>query len=64
MNQRLVHDCSVAMAQAILKLLGPAVPEEERRDAFDEFYCVCKAGIEAYEIQLNRMQRRLSPTKN
>ena len=32
--------------------------------AFDEFYVIAKAGIEAFCIQENRMLQRLNPTKN
>lgn len=64
MNQRKIHDVSVAMAQALLDLMQPHLPYVERLKAIGDFYCVCKAGIEAYEIQLNRMRHRLKPLEN
>jgi hypothetical protein len=64
MNSRLIHDAAFAMACALADLLDPALPEEERQDAREMFYHVCKAGLEAYELQLNRMQQRLRPTSN
>jgi hypothetical protein len=64
MNQRLLHDAAVAMAQALLDIVKPCLREEERLDAFSEFYIVCKAGVEAYEIQKSRMLTRLNPTRN
>ena len=64
MNQRLLHDAAVAMSQALLDLMRPHLPYEERLKAIGEFYCVCKAGIESYAIMNDRMVTRLNPTKN
>jgi hypothetical protein len=61
---RLIHDAAFAMAKALLDITSPCLREEEQRDAFREFYCVCKAGLEAYEVQTSRMQRRLQPGNN
>jgi hypothetical protein len=61
---RLTHDVAIAMAKALLDVIAPALREEEQRDAFSEFYEICKAGIEAYEVQVCRMQKRLDPTRN
>jgi hypothetical protein len=63
-NQRLVHDAAVAMAHALLDLVVPLLREEEKLTAFNEFYVVCKAGIDAYELQVDRMHKRLNPTRN
>jgi hypothetical protein len=64
MNQRLCHDAAFAMAKTLLDIVGPCIREEEQRDAFDEFYRVCLAGIEAYETHVARMESRLHPSKN
>jgi hypothetical protein len=61
MNERLVHDAAMAMVQALIDQVGLPV---EGRPTVAEFYRICKAGIEAYEIGLNRMQRRLKPLDN
>ncbi len=63
-NHRLVHDAAFAMALAILDVVSPLLREEERKDAFDEFFRVCQAGIEAYGIQANRMSERMRPSRN
>jgi hypothetical protein len=63
-NQRLIHDAAMAMAQASLDIVVPCLLEMERSDAINEFYAVCKAGIEAYEIQRNRILMRMNPTRN
>jgi hypothetical protein len=64
MNQRLIHDVAMAMAVAILELVEGCIRPEEQRDAFEEFYCACKAGLENYEMQRAGMTQRLYPTKN
>jgi hypothetical protein len=64
MNQRLVHDCALATAHALLKIVEPSLREADRLDALSEFYMACKAGIEAYCIQNERMLARLNPTRN
>jgi hypothetical protein len=64
MHTRLQHDAAEAMAHALLDLVKPCLREEEFRDAFDEFYAVCRARIEAYELQIDRMRRRLNPMKD
>jgi hypothetical protein len=64
MNQGLMHDTALAMAQAILDLVKPCLREEERLEAFSEFYIACKAGLEAFCIQQDRMRQRFSPNNN
>ena len=64
MNQRLIHDTVFAMAQALVDRLGACTREDERQDAKDEFYCVCKAGLEAFCLHQDRLRRRLRPTQN
>jgi hypothetical protein len=54
----------MAMAQAILDVVASCVHPSCHRDAFDEFVAICKAGVEAYEIQRERMQQRLKPSEN
>jgi hypothetical protein len=63
-NERLIHDAAVSMSQAILDTVQPCLRQEERLDALSEFYVICKAGIEAFCIQQERMRVRLNPTKN
>ena len=52
------------MSQAILDIMQSHLPYEERLKAVGEFYCVCKAGIESYEIMNKRMMTRLEPLNN
>ncbi len=64
MNERLKHDCAMAMAKALLDMVAHNYREDEHRDVFEAFYTACKAGIEAYAINDDRMQRRLRPLNN
>ena len=63
-SQRLQHDAAVAIAKACLDVVASCVHPSCHKDAWDEFYMIAKSGIEAYEIQLNRMQQRLHPSNN
>jgi hypothetical protein len=63
-NERLIHDVAFATSQHILEVFAGCIREEEQRDAFAEIYDRIKAGIECFEIQHNRMMRRLDPGRN
>lgn len=58
---RLEHDCAVIMARELVEIVSNLIRPEERKDAFDEFYSVCKAGIEAFAIESKRQAQRLKP---
>jgi hypothetical protein len=64
MDERLVRDVAMVTAQHILEVVGGCLREEEQADAFDEIYARVKAGIECFEIQNNRLTRRLEPGRN
>ena len=64
MSGRLTHDAAVAMAHALLDRVKPCLREEEWRLALQEFYQICRAGIEAYNIQQDRMRQRIKPLDN
>ncbi len=63
-NERLTHDVAWTTATHILDVFAPCLREEEQRDAFAEIYVRVKAGLECFEIQAERMQRRLKPSSN
>lgn len=64
MNDRLIHDASWAISQHILDVFAGLLRDEEKRDAFAEIYLRVKAGLECYEVQVDRMRRRLKPSLN
>jgi hypothetical protein len=61
---RLIHDRAFAMANAILSTVAPCLRPEEQNEAFKAFYRICKEGLEVYELQTNRQEKRLKPGKN
>ena len=63
-NQRLQHDAAVAIAKACLDVIAPSIHPELDKQVWQSFYEVAKAGIEAYEVQVDRMQHRLHPSRN
>jgi hypothetical protein len=48
MTSPLIHDTATAAAWHIVETVAPALREEERRDAAEEFYRVLVATLEAY----------------
>ncbi len=63
-NQRLQHDAAVAIAWTCLDVIFPCLHPALRQQAWEFFYQAAKSGIETYELQVDRMQRRLHPKKN
>ena len=58
----LQHDAAWVLTQSILEIF--ALNESEKAEAFAEIYTRAKAALEAYDIQAERMQRRLNPCNN
>jgi hypothetical protein len=63
-NQRLQHDAAAAIAKACLEVIASCIHPCCHKDAWEEFYRIAKIGIEAYEIQRQRMLQRLLPSRN
>jgi hypothetical protein len=61
---KLQHEGAVAMATALLEIVGPCLRDEERHDAYEEFYRVSLVGIESYVIQRSRELTRRNPSLN
>jgi hypothetical protein len=59
MDKELQHDTAVAMAYALLEVMDNCLMEMERRDAFEEFYQICRAGVEAYALHQNWINLRI-----
>ncbi|MHB1423124.1 MAG: hypothetical protein ACYC3I_08010 [Gemmataceae bacterium] len=64
MSQRLQHDVALMITEHCIELLVNVLDEEEKLQARDGIYEICLAGMEAYELQIDRMQRRLKPLQN
>jgi hypothetical protein len=63
MNRRLCHDVAL-MTQHCIELLVNLLDEEQKSQARDGIYEICLAGIECYEMQADRIERRLRPLNN
>ena len=63
-SDSLIHDVAFVTAQQIVHIFAGCLREEELRDAFDEVYPLVKASLERFQIQENRMERRMRPGVN
>ncbi len=63
-NQRLQHDPAESIATTCLYVVSHLLHPGLHKEAWDLFYQVAKRGIEDYELQVDRMQQRLHPSKN
>ena len=61
MNRRLVSKTAFNMARAIMGQFAGDLGEEELRRRFEKCFNTCKAGLEAYCLQDQRMQHQLRP---
>ena len=59
MDPQIHHDTAMTMAHAILEIIGNCLREEERRDAFVEFYRVCHSGIETYIVEKEWLEQKI-----
>ena len=59
MDPQIHHDTAMAMAHAILEVIGNRLREEERRDAFGKTYRVCRDGIETYTVQKAWLEQKI-----
>ena len=55
-DQRLIHDVAVATSKHVLEIVAGCLREEEQLDAFAEIYERVKAGIEAFDLNRNRIE--------
>lgn len=63
-NRRLVHDAALMMAQHCTEAMVNLLTEEQQIQAKECFYEICQCGLEAYELQVDRMHKRLRPLDN
>ena len=59
MDPQIHHDTAMAMARALLEIIENCLREEEHRDAFEEFYRVCRVGIESYIAQKAWLEQKI-----
>jgi len=58
------HDHAWAGAKSVLAVFAPLLREEEEPEAFAEVYARLRALLECYDIQTDRMLRRMKPGRN
>ncbi len=63
-SARIAHDAAWVISMKLVEIIAPCLREEERQDAFREFYAVVKAGTEAALIHYAREVSRLHPSRN
>lgn len=64
MNQQIIHDHAYGMAQAILASVKDDLPVTEHRLAFEDFLTICRRNLIAYELEAERMRKRLGASRN
>ena len=63
-NARLKHDVALMSAEHCGEALRGLLSKEQLRAMTEQFYHICHAGIEAFCVYQERIDHRLSPTKN
>ena len=58
-NERLLNETCLAIARDMLSIVSNLVMEHERRDAFTEFYEAARQRLIRYEIERERLLRRI-----
>ena len=63
-NQGLIGDHARNMARALVNLIAHNYRDEELRDLWEEVSRVCKAGIEAFDIERRRIAASVNFSEN
>ncbi len=61
MNRRLIVETAFNMARVLSGKFGNGLGEEELRQMFEECFKTCKAGLEAYCLEDQRIQQNIRP---
>lgn len=64
MPSRVQREFALRVMEGCIELLINVLDDEEKVQARDGIYEICLAEIVAYEVQVDRMQRRLKPLQN
>lgn len=63
-SERLQRDYALMMTKHCLELLVNVLDEDQKLQAQEGIYQICLAGVQCYEVQADRMRRRLKPSLN
>lgn len=61
MNQRLVNEVAFDMTRVLVGMIAHEGGDEEFRQMFEQVFQTCRAGLETYGRELQRMQHKLRP---
>ena len=64
MTGKSTDETALLMARELLGIVQNCLRPEEHRDAFEEFFEVCRRGLVAHEMHADHMHRRLKPSRN
>lgn len=64
MNQRVKHDVALVTGHHCVELVSNVLDCEQKKQALQGFYEIILAALEAYDLQSDRMRRRLRPLDN
>jgi hypothetical protein len=62
-HERLIDDAAWLIATSLVETMSPRLRVDERQEALVVFYTTIRAGIDAYQDLLERMQNRLGPAE-
>lgn len=63
-SERLQRDYALWMMTRSIELLVNVLDEDQKLQAEQGLYQICLAGLQHYEVQADRMRRRLKPSPN
>ena len=64
MSQTMTNEMAFLMARELLGIVQNCIRPEEHRDAFEEFFEVCRRGLNARERHADKIHERLNPSTN
>jgi len=60
-NQRLTNETAFDMTRVLVGMIAHEVGDEEYRQMFEQVFQTCRASLETYGRELQRMQHQLRP---
>lgn len=63
-SSSLIHNHAWAITGHLVEVVSGSLREEEQREVFAELYEIVKAGLESYQVYLQRQRSRLGTSRN
>lgn len=64
MARKSTNETALLMARQLLAIVQNCLRPEEQRDALEEFFDVCRRGLNTHETHADTMHGRLNPSNN